>query len=146
MSELNREQIIKNLERLVDKYGENGSYNTYCTLSDALALIKKLTEENERHRSDVVGQLEAEVYSSDKYINEYDGSEVQKAYNKGLRDALKIAKEMLEENKSYSWIITENGCVITCPNCGHRLELCYPDGTEVRYLPHCPWCGKKLEE
>jgi hypothetical protein len=26
------------------------------------------------------------------------------------------------------------------------LELCYPDGTEVRYLPHCPWCGKKLEE
>ena len=44
------------------------------------------------------------------------------------------------------WIITENGCVITCPNCGERLELCYPDGTEVRYLPHCPWCGKKLEE
>ena len=45
-----------------------------------------------------------------------------------------------------SWVITENGCVITCPNCGERLELCYPDGTEVRYLPHCPWCGKKLEE
>ena len=45
-----------------------------------------------------------------------------------------------------SWIISENGCVIACPNCGERLELCYPDGTEVRYLPHCPWCGKKLEE
>jgi hypothetical protein len=45
-----------------------------------------------------------------------------------------------------TWVITENGCVITCPNCGERLELCYPDGTEVRYLPHCPWCGKKLEE
>ena len=44
------------------------------------------------------------------------------------------------------WIITEKGCVITCPKCGERLELCYPDGTEVRYLPHCPWCGKKLEE
>lgn len=98
MSELNREQVIRNLERLVDKHGENGSYTTYCTLSDSLALIKELTEENERLRSDVVGQLEAEVYSSDKYINEYDGSEVQKAYNKGLRDALKIAKEMLEEN------------------------------------------------
>ena len=43
-----------------------------------------------------------------------------------------------------SWMITENGCVIACPSCGERLELCYPDGTEVRYLPHCPWCGKKL--
>jgi hypothetical protein len=48
--------------------------------------------------------------------------------------------------KPNTWVITENGCVITCPNCGERLELCYPDGTEVRYLPHCPWCGKKLEE
>ena len=46
----------------------------------------------------------------------------------------------------HTWIVTENGCVITCPNCGERLELCYPDGTEVRYLPHCPWCGKKMEE
>ena len=44
------------------------------------------------------------------------------------------------------WIVTENGCVITCPHCGERLELCYPDGTEVRYLPHCPYCGKKLEK
>ncbi len=51
-----------------------------------------------------------------------------------------------ENNISDYWIITENGCVITCPNCGERLELCYPDGTEVRYLPHCPWCGKKLED
>jgi hypothetical protein len=50
MSELNREQVIRNLERLVDKYGENGSYNTYCTLSDSLALIKELIEENERLR------------------------------------------------------------------------------------------------
>lgn len=51
-----------------------------------------------------------------------------------------------EKEKNNSWIITENGCVITCPKCGWRLELCYPDGTEVRYLPHCPWCGKKLSE
>ena len=48
--------------------------------------------------------------------------------------------------KKETWVVTENGCVIICPNCGKRLELCYPDGTEVRYLPHCPWCGKKLEE
>lgn len=39
------------------------------------------------------------------------------------------------------WIESENGCVITCSECGERLEFCYPDGTEVRRLPHCPWCG-----
>lgn len=44
------------------------------------------------------------------------------------------------------WVVTENGCVITCPKCGERLELCYPDGTEVTYLPYCPWCGKSLEK
>lgn len=65
------------------------------------------------------------------------------------------ATNLIDAEKNYNadkcpyeistWIITENGCVITCPKCGERLELCYPDGTEVRYLPHCPWCGKKLE-
>ena len=50
------------------------------------------------------------------------------------------------DKSSDHWIITENGCVITCPKCGERLELCYPDGTEVRYLPYCPWCGKKLDK
>lgn len=44
--------------------------------------------------ADVVAQLEAEVYSSDKYIAEYDGSKVQVAYNQGLKNALKIVKEM----------------------------------------------------
>lgn len=52
--------------------------------------------------------------------------------------------EACKRHAKQIWIITENGCVITCPKCGHRLELCYPDGTEVRYLPHCPWCGKKM--
>ena len=56
-----------------------------------------------------------------------------------------VRKEAKKEKRS-SWVVTENGCVITCPKCGERLELCYPDGTEVRYLPHCPWCGKKLEK
>lgn len=45
-------------------------------------------------RKEFAEQLEAEIISSDKYIREYDDSEVQKAYNKGLRDALKILKEM----------------------------------------------------
>lgn len=52
--------------------------------------------------SDVVAQLEAEVDSSDKYIAEYDGSKVQIAYNQGLKNALKIVKEMedVENGKS----------------------------------------------
>jgi hypothetical protein len=54
--------------------------------------------------------------------------------------------ELCKAQKKETWVITENGCVITCPKCGHRLELCYPDGTEVRYLPHYPWCGKKLNK
>lgn len=55
-------------------------------------------------------------------------------------------RERAENALPNTWIIAESGCVITCPNCGHRLELCYPDGTEVRYLPHCPWCGKRMEK
>lgn len=43
------------------------------------------------------------------------------------------------------WVVSENGCVITCSSCGERLELCYPDGTEVRCLPRCPWCGAKMD-
>ena len=42
-------------------------------------------------------QLDAEIESSDKYIREYDDSKVQKAYNKGLRDALKVLKELVGE-------------------------------------------------
>ena len=45
--ELKRDEIIKALECLVDNYSENGSYSTYVTLRDALALIKELTDDNE---------------------------------------------------------------------------------------------------
>ena len=46
---------------------------------------------------EVVAQLEAEVESSNKYIRDYDDSEVQKAYNQGLRHCLKVVKEMAGE-------------------------------------------------
>lgn len=42
------------------------------------------------------------------------------------------------------WIVTERGCVIRCSECEERLELCYPDGTEIRTLPYCPHCGVKM--
>lgn len=68
-------------------------------------------------------------------------------YESGLMDIAERLYNAGYRKQSYGeWVVTENGCVITCPKCGERLELCYPDGTEVRYLPHCPWCGKKLEE
>lgn len=70
----------------------------------------------------------------------------QKEDNTNLYEDFKEAIRQALAYEKNTWIITENGCVITCPKCGERLELCYPDGTEVRYLPHCPWCGNKLEK
>ena len=52
-----------------------------------------------------------------------------------------IEIELIDVDK---WVISVDGCVIICPECGERLELCYPDSIEVRYLPYCPYCGKKL--
>lgn len=63
-----------------------------------------------------------------------------------LYEDIKTGLEQAIAYEKNAWIVSENGCVITCPKCGERLELCYPDGTEVRYLPHCPWCGKKLNK
>lgn len=40
----------------------------------------------------IISQVEAEIESSYKYIREYDDSEVQKAWNKGMRNVLKIIK------------------------------------------------------
>ena len=71
-------------------------------------------------------------------VSSYDHTSVYEDIKTGLEQAIAYEKN--------AWIITENGCVITCPKCGERLELCYQDGTEVRSLPHCPWCGKKLSE
>lgn len=55
---------------------------------------KMYSEIKSEARKEFVEQLEAEIISSDKYIREYDDSEVQKAYNKGLRDARNLLKEM----------------------------------------------------
>lgn len=46
--------------------------------------------------ADAVAQLEAVVDSSDKYIAEYDDSELQRAYNKGVRDALAAVRQLQE--------------------------------------------------
>ena len=43
-------------------------------------------------------------------------------------------------------IHSERDCVHTCSNCNGRIELFYPDGTEVVTLPYCPYCGCSLGE
>lgn len=44
--ELNREQVIKDLQEIVDNY--SGSWQRFNVLDNALTLIKELTEENSR--------------------------------------------------------------------------------------------------
>ena len=46
---------------------------------------------------EVLLTLEAEAESSDKYIREYDDSEVQRAYNKALWKSYNLVKEMTEQ-------------------------------------------------
>lgn len=67
--------------------------------------VNRLTSENENLTTarteaieDVLLTLEAEANSSDKYIREYDDSDIQKAYNKGLWVACNLVKEMTGEN------------------------------------------------
>lgn len=68
-------------------------------------------------------------------------------------EALGIAKSLIQSAPAEdvevvrhgSWVVTENGCVIHCSECGMRLELCYPDGTEIRSLPRCYNCGAKMD-
>lgn len=78
---MNKERIIKDLERLVDKYGENGSYNTYCTLSDTLTLIKELTDEN--------------FLLEQKRVNMF---EILDAYGRGKTDAVRKFADYLKKH------------------------------------------------
>ena len=90
--ELNKEEILKDLQRLVDKYGENGSYNTYCTLSDSLALIKELSEENF-----LLKQKRANIF------------EIVNAYERGRAEAYKkFAEEYKDQIKNYTGIFTDD--------------------------------------
>ena len=60
----------------------------------------------------------------------------------------KGAKALFDEGyckqKQGRWVYSNMGCVINCSNCGERLELCYPDGTEIRETSYCPFCGAKM--
>ena len=46
-------------------------------------------------------QLEAEIESSNKYIEEYEDTKEQRAFNKGIKHAYKVIENMRkEENKN----------------------------------------------
>lgn len=50
---------------------------------------------------DVLLTLETAVEESDKYIREYEDSKEQRAYNKALKDAYNLVKEMTEQSVNY---------------------------------------------
>lgn len=50
-----------------------------------------------------------------------------------------------EEEEGLPMTITELGAVKSCPHCSERIDLYHPDGTEVVYLPRCPYCGGKIK-
>ena len=49
--ELNREQVVKDLQKIVDNY--SGSWQRFNVLNNALTLIKELTDENEVFRREL---------------------------------------------------------------------------------------------
>ncbi len=109
MSELNRERIVRNLEHLVDKYGENGSYNTYCTLSDSLTLIKELTEERdalEQHNSYLKGLIDIAFV---KELQSFDEKSAAKAVAEAemWRMIALREKQLVEENEKLNAEIHE---------------------------------------
>ena len=88
MSELNAMQIVEDLERCVEgdcypcTYGKIGAGCRDKMCADAVALIKELTEENEKWRNLIVEQ------------NEYTAEA-----NKNLKDIYNGVKNLVEENE-----------------------------------------------
>ena len=89
--------------RITAKKHENDKLHTFDTdislmCTDVANRLEELEKEKQEIRNkaidEVIMQLEAEVESSAKFIREYDDSIAQKAYYKGLSNALKIAEEM----------------------------------------------------
>ena len=94
--------MIRQLRRTAKKH-ENDKLHTFDTdislmCTDVANRLEELEKEKQEIRNkaidEVIMQLEAEVESSAKFIREYDDSIAQKAYYKGLSNALKIAEEM----------------------------------------------------
>lgn len=92
VQELNRQKA--EIERLRSQVNRLKKYDE----ERDIRLHARLTETAKAEAiEDVLLTLEAEAVSSDKYIREYDDSEVQKAYNQALWKAYNLVKEMVGE-------------------------------------------------
>ena len=78
----------------------------------------------------ILSALDAEIYSSDKFIREYDDSQVQKAYNKGMRKCLEIVQEVAKEHGRK---------LNRCDTCTHYTS-------EEIVPPICYFCCKGMED
>ena len=86
------QELIKKLDGH-DAEIYNRGYNQ-GTIDRAEEVTKAREQGYAKAIDEVIMQLEAEVESSAKFIREYDDSIAQKAYYKGLSNALKIVEEM----------------------------------------------------
>ena len=91
--ELNRKEVVWNLERLVDKYAENGSYNTYCILLDSCALIRELVKENEMLKKDTYTTEEVNT------IREYERRAAIYEHDNELKRENEVLRRQLEPFK-----------------------------------------------
>lgn len=110
--ELDRKQIIEDFERLVERFGENGSYNRYITVSDTLKLLKELIAENERLKTipeqlhkEMSERMIEEVKVAKKYTVRRMQSDIKEACLKGgIWPAFvagvveRVGEKILEEN------------------------------------------------
>lgn len=78
--ELNREQIVKDLQEIVENY--SGSWKRFNVLDNALSLINELTAENERLRGVGIPDEETYIRLSDakKAIMDYIGEQTVSKY------------------------------------------------------------------
>jgi hypothetical protein len=95
MMQLNKKQIINDLEKLVDKYGENGSFNTYIIISNAFKLIKEQAEEIERLNKALT-----------ELINQYENDEIQ-FYNAMTIIRSDTVDKILKQAKEYIYHLSD---------------------------------------
>lgn len=82
-----------------------------------------------------------DIYVLRKITNTTTGNIIMWTMSKSV--ARRIA-DALNAHKESFWSTPEGSDVARCSNCNERLDMCYPDGTEIRELPYCPFCGSKM--
>lgn len=82
-------------------------------------------------------QLEAEIDSSNKYIEEYEDTKEQRAFNAGLKHAYKVIDDMRKENqemkKIIAVLISISMCIVLC-SCVGGEYLDPKNNTDYRIL------------